>query len=290
MGVSTSLPAGQQPSQISTCFRQKMLKYFLFVLIPTLSLGLSVDKIDKLIEDRVQNTELDGDNVDFPTLVDDLEEESEAASAEDKDDGINVTNEIVNKEIAASTSKLVDFVQKYFAAQKKPTEKIWSFGNTNNNNWSFWKNFVKPHLGDLSYMNNLKHLSHLSHLSHFSNFNNNGNWWNTNWNTNTKSKQDSPAEESMLTIYHKMTVDNHTREGVTKVPSSELMPFMRTVWNSLSRDSHMALGIGAFLPFLGIILPFVIMAAVIPIIFFIMLFFWNDEWNPCSSASHADRS
>ena len=74
-----------------------MLKYFLFALIPALSLGLSVDKIDKLIEDRVQNTELDGDNVDFPTLVDDLEEESEAASAEDKDDGINVTNEIVNK-------------------------------------------------------------------------------------------------------------------------------------------------------------------------------------------------
>merc|ERR1711862_1006902 len=201
--------------------------------------------------------------------------------------------------------KLVDFVQNYFAAQKKPTEKIWSFGNTNNNNWSFWKNFVKPHLGDLSYMNNLKHLSHLSHLSHFSNFNNNGNWWNTNWNTNSNSKQDnnwwntnwntnsnskqdnnwwytnwntninskqdSPAEESMLTIYHKMTVDNHTREGVTKVPSSELMPFMRTVWNSLSRDSHMPLGIGAFLPFLGIILPFVIMAAVIPMIFFIML-------------------
>merc|ERR1712227_1182814 len=163
MGVSTSLPAGQQPSQISTCFIQKMLKYFLFVLIPTLSLGLSVDKIDKLIEDRVQNTELD--------------------------DGINVANEIVNKEIAASTSKLVDFVQNYFAAQKKPTENIWSFGNTNNNTWSFWKNFVKPHLGDLSHMNNLKHLSHLSHLSHFSNFNNNGNWWNTNWNTNSNSKQ-----------------------------------------------------------------------------------------------------
>merc|ERR1712122_360953 len=90
-------------------------------------------------------------------------------------------------------------------------------------------------------------------------------------NTNINSKQDSPAEESMLTIYHKMTVDNHTREGVTKVPSSELMPFMRTVWNSLSRDSHMALGIGAFLPFLGIILPFVIFATVIPLIFLIMI-------------------
>jgi len=49
------------------------------------------------------------------------------------------------------------------------------------------------------------------------------------------------------------------------------MPFMRTVWNSLSRDSHMALGIGAFLPFLGIILPFVIFATVIPLIFLIMI-------------------
>merc|ERR1711923_241830 len=63
----------------------------------------------------------------------------------------------------------------------------------------------------------------------------------------------------------------HTREGITKIPSADLMPFMRTVWNSLSRDSHMALGIGAFLPFLGIILPFVIFATVIPLIFLIMI-------------------
>ena len=70
-----------------------MLKYFLFVLIPTISLGLSVDKLDKLIEDRVQNTELDGDNVDFPpSLVDDLEETKEANTEEDNKEGIKETD------------------------------------------------------------------------------------------------------------------------------------------------------------------------------------------------------
>jgi len=248
-----------------------MLKYFLFVLIPTISLGLSVDKLDKLIEDRVQNTELDGDNVDFPpSLVDDLEETKEANTEDDNKEGIKETNEIVNKEIAASTSKLVDFVKQYFANQRTPTEKIWSFGNTNSNSWNFWKDFVAPHSSSMSSLNSLNNLKYLGHFGHFNNFDN-GNWWNSNWNTNSKQDDGPSEEESMLTIYHKMTVDNHTREGITKVPSADLMPFMRTVWNSLSRDSHMALGIGAFLPFLGIILPFVIFATVIPLIFLIMI-------------------
>ena len=88
----------------------------------------------------------------------------------------------------------------------------------------------------------------------------------------SNSRLDSPASpDSMITVYHKMTVDNETREGVAKVPSSQLMPIMRRVWDSLSSDSHMALGFGAFLPFLGLLLPLVIFAAIVPIILLVMV-------------------
>merc|ERR1711874_329750 len=66
-------------------------------------------------------------------------------------------------------------------------------------------------------------------------------------------------------------VDNKTREGVAKVPSSQVLPFMRTVWNSLSSDSHMALGFGALLPVLGLMLPVMIFATIIPIIVLVMV-------------------
>ena len=78
--------------------------------------------------------------------------------------------------------------------------------------------------------------------------------------------------DSMITIYHKMTVDNNTREGEVQVPYDKIMPFMRTVWNSLPSDSHMALGLGAFLPLLGLMMPVMVFSFfVLPIIVLVMV-------------------
>ena len=49
------------------------------------------------------------------------------------------------------------------------------------------------------------------------------------------------------------------------------MPFMRTVWNNLSSDSHLALGLGALLPFLGLLLPLMIFAVIVPILLLVMV-------------------
>jgi len=250
-----------------------MLATSLLLLMLHASLGLNIkedhDKLEenlqKVLDDTIQNTELDGDNLlDFPAWTADShsdEEDQESGEktgeeAPDKNnDGINQISDLIK-----------NYLTQHFNKRKENTP----------NRWSFWKDFVTPH------QNNLwsdHHHSQSLGLGHpWTNLRNifrptpppRTNWWTEIFSSN--SRIDSPASpDSMFTFYHKMTVNNKTKEGVAKVPSSQLMPFMRTVWNNLSPDSHMALGLGALLPFLGLLLPLIVFAFIVPIVLLVMV-------------------
>merc|ERR1712154_120670 len=249
-----------------------------------LTVGLHVqeatleDKLEKVLEDTIQNTELDAEDiVDFPAWSssgDDITEKTGQDSQE-------VKEEVEDKNEEPGRIRLTDLIKKYLTNNlsfNKPIEK-------NNNRWNFWKDFVLPHSSQKNIWNDNFGLHTQFHSqpwgfgNHWSSLRDifqpttpppQNNWWSKIFSSN--SRIDSPdSSDSMLTIYHKTTVDNKTREGVAKVPSSQVLPFMRTVWNSLSSDSHMALGFGALLPFLGLLLPVMIFATIIPIIVLVMV-------------------
>merc|ERR1711953_991295 len=245
-----------------------------------LTVGLQVedglkDKLEKVLEDTIQNTELDGDIVDFPAWSssgENIAEKTDEDSQEVKD-GVQDKNE------RPGSVRITDLIEKYLTNHfNKPLEK-------NSNRWNFWKDFVLPHSSQKDIWSENFGLHTQFHSqpwgfgNHFSSLRDlfqptppppQNNWWRQIFSSN--SRIDSPdSSDSMFTIYHKLTVDNKTREGVAKVPSSQVLPFMRTVWNSLSSDSHMALGFGALLPFLGLLLPVMIFATIIPIIVLVMV-------------------
>eukprot|EP00091_Calanus_sinicus_P014829 TRINITY_DN3251_c0_g1_i3.p1 TRINITY_DN3251_c0_g1~~TRINITY_DN3251_c0_g1_i3.p1 ORF type:complete len:258 (-),score=31.26 TRINITY_DN3251_c0_g1_i3:200-973(-) len=70
---------------------------------------------------------------------------------------------------------------------------------------------------------------------------------------------------SIITFFHKITTNNVTRSGVTKIPSSSVMPLIKTALGSLSGENAAILALGGLLPLLMLSLPFVVMAVVIPV-------------------------
>jgi len=256
-----------------------MVRLCLLLCFIKIAQGLQVEdeqreKLEKVLDDRVQNTELDGDNIDFPAWSSagengsdekDLDSHDESEEVKDKDDG------------STGSDKISDLIKNYLT-----TNHFINHKEKKKNRWSFMKNFFLPHINQKnSWADNFGHHSQMHSLgfgNHWGNLRDifqphppppQNNWWNEMF---SNSRIDSPAtEDSMITFYHSMTVDNETREGVAKVPSAQLMPLMRNVWNSLSSDSHMALGLGAFLPFIGLALPLMISAMVIPIVVLVMV-------------------
>jgi len=75
---------------------------------------------------------------------------------------------------------------------------------------------------------------------------------------------------SIITFFHKITTNNVTRHGVTTIPSSSLVPLLKTALGSLSGESALILGLGGLLPLLMMSLPLVVMMIVMPVIFIII--------------------
>ena len=75
---------------------------------------------------------------------------------------------------------------------------------------------------------------------------------------------------SIITFFHKITTNNVTRQGVTTIPSSSLVPLLKTALGSLSGESALILGLGGLLPLLMMSLPLVVMMIVMPVIFIII--------------------
>jgi len=255
-----------------------MVRLIILLCVIQITIGLQIeaedhkDKLEKVLEDTIQNTELDGDIVDFPAWSSSGEDISEKTDQDYQE----VKDEVEDKN---GSIKITDLIKKYLTNNfNKPVKKP-------NNRWNFWKDFVLPHSSQKDIWSENFGLHTQFHSqpwgfgNHWSSLRDifqptppppQNNWWSKIFSQN--SRVDSPdSSDSMITFYHKTSVNNKTREGVTKVPSSQVLPLMRTVWNSLSSDSHMALGFGALLPFLGLLLPVMIFATIIPIVVLVMV-------------------
>jgi len=71
--------------------------------------------------------------------------------------------------------------------------------------------------------------------------------------------------ESMFTIFHKITTNNVTKEGVTQIASSSVLPLIKTALGSISEEHFSVLALGAVLPMMMMVLPFAMMAVIVPI-------------------------
>jgi len=69
---------------------------------------------------------------------------------------------------------------------------------------------------------------------------------------------------SIITFFHKITSNNVTRQGVTQIPSSSVLPLIKTALSSVSGENALLLALGGLLPLLMMALPFAIMSVVIP--------------------------
>merc|ERR1711953_1449183 len=234
-----------------------MVRLIILLCIIQMTIGLQIeaedhkDKLEKVLEDTIQNTELDADIVDFPAWS----SIGEVIAEKPDQDSQEVTNKVEDKNEIPASIKITDLIKKYLTNNfNKPVEKT-------SNRWNFWKDFVLPHSSQKDIWSENFGLHTQFHSqpwgfgNHFSSLRDlfqptppppQNNWWSKIFSAN--SRVDSPhSSDSMITFYHKTSVNNKTREGVTKVPSSQVLPLMRTVWNSLSSDSHMALGFGPLL-------------------------------------------
>merc|ERR1712183_568175 len=130
--------------------------------------------------------------------------------------------------------KITDLIKKYLTNNfNKPVKKT-------NNRWNFWKDFVLPHSSQKDIWSENFGLHTQFHSqpwgfgNHWSSLRDifqptppppQNNWWSKIFSQN--SRVDSPdSSDSMITFYHKTSVNNKTREGVTKVPSSQVLPVM----------------------------------------------------------------
>jgi len=75
------------------------------------------------------------------------------------------------------------------------------------------------------------------------------------------------TNHSIITFFHKITTNNVTRQGVTTMPSSHLMPLLKTALASLSGESLGFLALAGMLPLIAMFVPLMVMALVVPIIF-----------------------
>jgi len=82
-----------------------------------------------------------------------------------------------------------------------------------------------------------------------------------NYTINDYSEENN---SSIITFFHKITTNNVTKSGVTKIPSSSVMPLIKTALGSLSGENAAILALGGLLPLLMLSLPLVVMAVVIP--------------------------
>merc|ERR1712048_1379807 len=112
----------------------------LLVCIIQIVIGLQVeedqqDKLEKVLEDTIQNTELDADIVDFPAWSSSGEDISEKIDQDSQE----VKEEVQDKNEKPGSIRITDLIEKYLTNNfNKPIEK-------NNNRWDFWKDFVLPH-------------------------------------------------------------------------------------------------------------------------------------------------
>jgi len=77
--------------------------------------------------------------------------------------------------------------------------------------------------------------------------------------------EDTNTNSSIITIFHKITTNNGTKEGVTKIPSTSVLPLIKTALGSISEEHVLILLSGAILPLLMMVMPFAVMAVIIPI-------------------------
>merc|ERR1712215_172592 len=71
---------------------------------------------------------------------------------------------------------------------------------------------------------------------------------------------------SMFTFYHSITSNNVTRQGVTTLPISSFLPFLKQSLSSVSEESAMLLAMGGLLPMIMISLPMMMMTVMIPVL------------------------
>jgi len=76
---------------------------------------------------------------------------------------------------------------------------------------------------------------------------------------------ESNKNGSMWTIFHKITTNNVTKEGVTQISSSSVLPLIKTALSSISEEHMSVLALGAVLPMMMMVLPFAVMAVIVPI-------------------------
>jgi len=74
------------------------------------------------------------------------------------------------------------------------------------------------------------------------------------------------SNSSMFTFYHSITSNNVTRQGVTTVSSSSLLPFLKQALSSVSEESALLLAVGGLLPMLMISLPMMMMTVMVPVL------------------------
>merc|ERR1712123_254336 len=68
---------------------------------------------------------------------------------------------------------------------------------------------------------------------------------------------------SIITFFHKITSNNVTRQGVTPIPSSSVLPLIKTASRSVAGENALLLALGGLLPLLMMALPFAIISVVI---------------------------
>jgi len=81
---------------------------------------------------------------------------------------------------------------------------------------------------------------------------------------------------SIITFFHKRTSNNVTRQGVTQIPSSSVLPLKKSALSSVSGENAILLALGGLLPFLMKVLPFaliIIMVLTFTAAYFTLLLF-----------------
>ena len=78
------------------------------------------------------------------------------------------------------------------------------------------------------------------------------------------------SNNSIINFFHKITMKNVTRQGVTTFPTSPLVPLLKFPLCFVPEECLFLLALGGLLPLMMMSLPFIVMAIVIPIIFIIL--------------------
>merc|ERR1712079_164586 len=91
------------------------------------------ENLDKVLDDTIQNTELDGDNlIDFPAWSDDSQSDNEDLHDQEE-------TEEVKDNIDEGINKISDLVKNYL------TQHFNKRKGNKKNRWTFWKDIFLPH-------------------------------------------------------------------------------------------------------------------------------------------------